>query len=49
MDDGPTVAQIKERLTSHLIPYDEMISNNYDKFLTARSDMIHEEMCKLCG
>ena len=49
VDDGPTVAQIKERLTSHLIPYDEMISNNYDDFLTARSDMIHEEMCKLCG
>ena len=49
VDHGPTVAQIKERLFSHLIPYDEMVSNNYDNFLTARSEMIHGEMSKLCG
>ena len=41
-------AEIKARLASHLIPYDEMVANNYDKFVLARAKLIHGEMTKLC-
>ena len=48
LPDSPTDTQIKERLSSHLIPYEEMVSNDYDKFLEKRAEMVRLEMSKLC-
>ncbi len=42
-------SQLKERLASHLIPYDEMVNDNYDAFMQARAELIHGEMMKLCN
>jgi hypothetical protein len=41
-------AEVKARLISHLIPFDEMIGGNYDAFLKERSRLIVETMIKLC-
>ena len=30
------------------IPYEEMVSNDYDKFLEKRAEMVRLEMSKLC-
>lgn len=49
IEKGPSKEEIAARLLSHLIPYDEMVSNDYDKFLTTRSQIIYDEMSKLCG
>lgn len=39
---------IKERLASHFIPYEEMISGDYQKFLKERARLAHEAMTALC-
>lgn len=44
----PGEATIKERLTSHLIPYDEMVAGDYEAFLTKRAEMVREAMIKVC-
>ena len=49
LPDSPTDNQIKERLSSHLIPYEEMVNNGYDNFLEKRAEMVQVEMSKLCG
>ena len=46
--DDPTDYQVKERLLSHLIPYDEMVSGDYDAFLQARAEMIDTAMRTVC-
>ena len=47
IEDGPTKEQIKDRLSSHLIPYKEMVANDYDAFLEKRGEMVQTEMLKL--
>jgi len=42
------VEEIKARLASHLIPYDEMVAGDYGSFLKVRSEMIHESMRRVC-
>lgn len=42
-------AEVKARLATHLIPYDEMVSGNYPAFLKARADLIHAAMLELCS
>ena len=49
LNDGPTVEEIKARLDTHLIPYDEMVSNDYDAFLEQRAETVRGEMIKLCS
>ena len=44
----PGDEEIRQRLESHLIPYDEMISGNYEVFLQKRAEMIHAAMQDLC-
>ncbi len=39
---------VRHRLESHLIPYDALIADDYEAFLTARADRIHADMMKLC-
>lgn len=41
--------EVRERLSSHLIPYDEMIAEDYQAFLLKRAELLHEAMLKLCA
>lgn len=41
-------AEVRARLASHLIPYDEMVAGDYDAFLNKRAELIHSAMKKLC-
>jgi hypothetical protein len=41
-------AEVKARLASHLIPYDEMVAGDYKAFLKTRASMVHGAMTKLC-
>lgn len=41
--------EVKARLATHLIPYDEMIANDYPAFMKARATLIHSAMMKLCA
>ena len=40
--------EVRRRLESHLVPYDEMTSSTYDEFLLARAQKMHSMMLKLC-
>lgn len=42
-------AEVRARLESHLIPYDEMVAGDYDAFLSARADLVYDAMIKLCA
>tara|TARA_R110000787_G_scaffold47687_5_gene115357 strand:+ start:2155 stop:3867 length:1713 start_codon:yes stop_codon:yes gene_type:complete len=39
---------VRQRLESHLIPYDALVGDDYDAFLAARADRMHADMLKLC-
>ena len=41
-------AEIRRRLESHIVPFDEMIAGDYDAFLEKRADLVHEAMLELC-
>ena len=47
-DSDPEGMEIKRRLESHLIPYDEMVSGNYDAFLQKRAELVLRSLKKLC-
>lgn len=38
---------VRQRLASHLIPFEEMVAGDYHTFLEARAEMIHAEMTSL--
>ncbi|HUA99756.1 MAG TPA: DUF262 domain-containing protein [Terracidiphilus sp.] len=40
--------EVRARLASHLIPFDEMISGDYQAFLEKRASLIEAAMAKLC-
>ena len=42
-------AEVRARLASHLIPYDEMVAGDYDLFLHKRAEMIHAAMKLACA
>jgi hypothetical protein len=42
-------AEVKARLASHLIPYEEMVAGDYRSFLEMRASMVHTAMTKLCA
>lgn len=46
---GITEAAIRARLLTHLIPYDEMVSGDYQTFLDRRAAMVFAEMTKVCS
>ena len=48
--DGTTLGEdeVRGRLTSHLIPYDEMVNGDYNAFLNARATLIEQAMNELC-
>lgn len=41
-------SEVRSRLTSHLIPYDDMVKGDYDAFLAARAALVADAMKKLC-
>lgn len=42
-------SEVRARLESHLIPYDEMVAGHYEAFLTQRAERIHASMTRLCA
>ena len=42
-------AEVRQRLSSHLIPYDEIVADNYHGFLEQRAELVREKMLQLCG
>lgn len=40
--------EVAARLRTHLIPFEEMRSGNYDAFLERRASLIHDVMMRLC-
>ncbi len=42
-------AEIKARLETHLIPYEQMVNGDYEAFLTTRANMIYTRMLELCN
>ena len=49
LPESPSDWQVKERLLSHLIPYEEMVNNDYHVFLERRAEMVSAEMFNLCN
>lgn len=41
-------AEIRQRLDSHLIPYDEMVAGDYRQFLEQRAMRVRAKMLRLC-
>ena len=41
--------EVRARLASHLIPFDELVAGDYTKFLEKRAEDIHKAMVTLCG
>ncbi len=42
-------AEVRKRLESHLIPYDDLVSGDYPGFLEARATMVASAMERLCA
>lgn len=42
-------AEIRARLATHLIPYDEMVAGDYSAFLVKRASLVHAAMLQLCA
>jgi hypothetical protein len=42
-------AEVRARLESHLIPYEEMLKGNYEDFLSGRARLIASAMQRLCA
>lgn len=42
-------AEVRARLATHYIPYDQMVANDYPAFLKARATLIHSAMTALCA
>ena len=41
-------SEVRQRLASHLIPYDALIDGDYEAFLNKRASLLEEHMKKLC-
>ena len=46
-DTNTSLEQVKQRLKSHLIPYEELVGDDFTAFLQARANLIQEAMKKL--
>jgi hypothetical protein len=42
-------AEVRARLATHLIPYDEMVAGDYEGFLAKRASLVHAAMLQLCA
>lgn len=41
-------AVVRQRLESHLVPLDALTAGEYEAFIAARADLIHQDMTALC-
>lgn len=48
-DQDPGENEIRNRLATHLIPYEQMVAADYDEFIVRRAKMIEHAMKKLCA
>ncbi|UWP92993.1 DUF262 domain-containing protein [Aliiroseovarius crassostreae] len=48
-DAKATEDEVRHRLSSHLVPYDQLISGNYTAFIDARATILHERITKLAN
>lgn len=46
---GVDEGEVRQRIAKHIVPYDEMVSGDYDAFLQKRAQMIHTRMLEVCG
>lgn len=48
--DGSSLGEdeVRRRLESHLIPFDEFVAEDYEAFLEARAQLLHAKMLSLC-
>jgi hypothetical protein len=42
-------AEVRTRLASHLIPFDELVAGDYEAFLSKRAELVHNSMIAICG
>src|SRR3954462_7019760 len=42
-------AEVKARLATHLIPFEELVSDDYASFLKRRASLVHAAMLELCS
>jgi len=47
-DTGVNEQEIRQRISKHIIPYDEMVAGDYDAFLRTRAEMMHAKMLDVC-
>lgn len=49
--DGTSLgeSEVRRRLESHIVPFDEMVAGDYENFLTTRAQMMYAMMLKLCA
>lgn len=41
--------EVRRRLESHLVPYDELVSEDYERFLSVRAERLHAAMRSVCS
>lgn len=47
-DANATEDQVRHRLSTHLVPYNELVGGNFKEFLETRATLVHDYMVKLC-
>ncbi|ATG35887.1 hypothetical protein PhaeoP23_01745 [Phaeobacter piscinae] len=47
-DANATEGQVRQRLESHRVPYDDLVNGDFQKFIETRANLIHSAMQKLC-
>ncbi len=40
--------EVRQRLSKHLVPYDEMVAGDYESFMIARAKLVNTKMRQLC-
>ena len=51
MDERMNVGEeeVERRLKSHKIEMNQLVSDDYEAFLTTRAKLVHKEMLKICS
>ncbi len=47
-DANATEAEVRQRLQSHLVPYDALVAGDFQKFLFSRAQLVEARMKKMC-
>ncbi len=41
--------EVRQRLESHMVPFDALVAGDYEEFLAARAELVHAAAVKLCS